>query len=322
MNVANNLLYHRYEIIHEIGFGSSGSVCTAHDLLDDKQIAIKKIPISAREQVERLKRECFFLKTVSHPNLVKAYHFFTEDKYAYMTLEYVHGKSLGEIINKNKHGMSLVGQLAIASQIARGIEVLNIGGIIHRDIKPHNVMLNTKTGEIKILDLGIAKGLDKQLASLTNSGEIVGTCAYMSPEQTHGKLSEKTDIFAMGILLYQLFTWSDSSPFATNNIYATVYKIRNHNPPDLCSVIHSENTTPLQQEALEKIAQVIAKALNKNPDERWDHAGIVADKFNEIQRELITEVKERPEKYKIVTARQISPEFRKMLLEIREKNNE
>lgn len=194
---------------------------------------------------------------------------------------------------------------------------MNMGGIIHRDIKPQNVMLNPQTGEVKIVDLGTAKNLSKALSSITTVGSVIGTCAYMSPEQTKGEVCWSTDIFSLGVLLYQFFTWSESSPFSTNNIYATIKKIRDESLIDLCNVIDIAEASPKQQIAYEKISEILSKALHKDSDVRWQNAGIIADLFNDIRMPLLGEAQENPHKYRIETGRQISPGLRKELESMR-----
>ncbi|BBM87589.1 serine/threonine protein kinase [Candidatus Uabimicrobium amorphum] len=311
------LLNNRYEIISPVGIGGTGAVFTAIDASSGEKVAIKKILLDESEQIERLKRECLFLKTITHPNLVKAYEFFIENGRAYMILEYIDGKSLDEIIHKNKHSMTLVGQLAIASQIARGIEVLNVGGVIHRDIKPQNIMLNTQTGEVKIVDLGTAKNLNDVFSSLTIKGSVVGTYSYMSPEQTSGKVAQTTDIFSLGILLHQFFTWSDDSPFHTKSVFHTFEKIRYEEVMDICKLINIDSMTQKQQHAYQKISEILCKALHKDPSMRWENAGIIADMFNEIRKPLVNEAQQNPLKYQIEISRQISPRLRKKLEQMR-----
>ncbi|BBM87591.1 serine/threonine-protein kinase [Candidatus Uabimicrobium amorphum] len=313
----SEILNNRYEVLSQIGIGGAGAIFTALDTFLGEKVAVKKIFLDDVDQIERLKRECFFLKTINHPNLVKAHEFFIENDQAYMVLEFIDGKSLDQIIHKNKHSMTLVGQLAIASQIARGIEVLNMGGIIHRDIKPQNIMFNTQTGEIKIVDLGTAKNLNNLLSSITATGAVVGTCSYMSPEQTKGQVTWTTDIFSLGVLLYQFFTWSDDSPFYTKSIYHTLKKIRHEEMIDICTLIDIGSITEKQQNAYEKISQILCKALQKDPDMRWENAGIMADMLNEIRQPLVNEAQQNPLKYRIETSRQISPRLRKELEQMR-----
>ncbi|BBM87590.1 serine/threonine-protein kinase [Candidatus Uabimicrobium amorphum] len=313
----SELISNRYEVLSQIGIGGSGAIFTAIDTFLGEKVAIKKILLDDDDQIERLKRECFFLQTVNHPNLVKAYEFFIENDRAYMVLEFINGRSLDNIIHKNKRSMTLVGQLAIASQIARGIEVLNMGGIIHRDIKPQNIMLNTQTGEIKVVDLGTAKNLTNEFSPLTVRGAVVGTYCYMSPEQTNSKVTQTTDIFSLGILLHQFFTWSDDSPFYTKSIFHTLDKIRHEEVVDICELIDMDSVTEKQQQAYQKISKILKKALHKDPNMRWENAGTMADMFTEIRQPLLNEVQQNPLKYRIETSRQISPRLRKELQQMR-----
>ncbi|WP_372366140.1 serine/threonine protein kinase [Candidatus Uabimicrobium sp. HlEnr_7] len=310
----NHLLQDRYQLVSPIGSGGTGVVYIAFDMKTSQKVAIKKVQILCEDKLQSMQKEYNFLQRVEHINLVKAHQFFVVEDYAYIVLEYVYGKTLADILSKNKHSVCLISQLAIANQIARGVEVLNTGGIIHRDIKPQNIMLNIQTGEIKIVDLGIAKNAEDREALID---DITGTYAYMSPEQTRGKISWTTDIFSLGTVLYQFFIWGDTSPFETKNIYQTIERIQNYNPLDICSVLDFVHATNKQKQTYEQISQIVEKSLSKLPQFRWENAGIVADLFFDLHQKLLNDINDEPQNYKITTSRQISPQLQGMLHSMR-----
>lgn len=311
----NQLLHNRYRLVSPIGIGGAGVVYIAFDTKNAQKVAIKKVSIVSGGKLQLIEKEYRFLQKITHDNLIQAFEFFVLDDHAYIVFEYVYGKNLADIVVKNKHSVCLISQLAIANQIARGIEVLNTGGIIHRDIKPQNIMLDIRTGQVKIVDLGIARDI-KDLGELKD--DITGTYAYMSPEQTQGKISWTTDIFSLGVVLYQFFTWGDSSPFEEKNMYHTIEKIQSYNPIDICSVIDFASATSKQKRVYEEISQIIEKALYKCPEARWKSAGAIADMFFELHQKLLNEASENPEKYKITTSRQISPQLQNVLHSMRD----
>src|SRR3984893_14829162 len=206
-----------YEILAPIGAGGMGEVYRAKDPRLGRDVAIKMLPAAFSADPERLRRfeqEARAAGALNHPNIVTIYSVEEADRTLFLTMECIEGRSLGELIPKG--GMPLDRLLTIAIPLADAISTAHQAGITHRDLKPANVMV-TGDGRVKVLDFGLAKLKDEQSAGdgvsamatapITGEGKIVGTVAYMSPEQAEGKaVDQRSDIFSLGILLYEMAT--------------------------------------------------------------------------------------------------------------------
>jgi Tol biopolymer transport system component len=209
-----------YEVATQIGAGGMGEVYQAHDSKLGRDVAIKVLPeVFAHdpERLARFQREAKMLAALNHPNIATIYGLEQSGSTSYLVMELVTGDTLAERIKRDGH-VPLEESLAIAKQIAEALEAAHERGIIHRDLKPANVKL-TPEGKVKVLDFGLAKAFseDSSFVDMSNSptlsqaatmqGVILGTAAYMSPEQARGKAVDKrTDIWAFGVVLYELLT--------------------------------------------------------------------------------------------------------------------
>ncbi|BBM85963.1 bifunctional serine/threonine-protein kinase/formylglycine-generating enzyme family protein [Candidatus Uabimicrobium amorphum] len=271
-----------YRIMQELGSGAMGNVYQAIDTRSNKVVAIKSIRSSGNQSHrDRFIREYKLLSIINHENLIRAYEFFEENGYLHMIIEYVEGASLEETLLK-KAPLNLSDKLAIANKICRGIEVLNTAGIIHRDIKPANIMINSAKGLTKILDLGIGKNI-KQMGEnhLTLDGQVLGTAMYLSPEQTKGKITATSDIFSVGTVLYQLFTDTCHSPFDRKGIFECFFAINSFSPLEIKDAVHLE-----PRWLYEEVSRVVAKAMEKDSNCRWQSAGQMAHIFEELHQKL------------------------------------
>lgn len=258
----------RYEIIEEIGKGAMGLVYKAIDPKINRLLAIKTIRFSDEfdEDVihdiqERFFREAEIAGQLSHPSIVTIYDVGEEGDLTYMVMEYLEGHDLEKFIKKRSL-LSLRRILDVGASVADALEYAHNANVIHRDIKPANIML-LKTGGIKVTDFGIAKAIS---SSRTKTGIILGTPNYMSPEQIMGqKIDHRSDIFSLGVLLFQLFT--GETPFHGENLSSLLYKITQVKHP---SVREYNPRIPRVCE------QIIDKALAKNPKERFKNAGEMA----------------------------------------------
>ena len=279
----------RYCIEKKLGAGGMGRVYKALDLQSQRMVAIKQIValsgMDSVEVAERLKREYYFLNGIDHRNLVKAYDFFAQGNDFFLVLEFLDGVSLQEFIATFPARLPLQEQLAIANQVSRAVDILNTAGIIHRDIKPGNIIINRERGEVKLLDLGLGKSLNNDLATITQSGSIVGTVEYLSPEQVNGGISERSDIFSLGITLYQLFTWDKKSAFKTHSTVATMMNILSKPLPPMAQNL-GITVSPEYQHIYSTISLLLEKALAKKPEDRLAGAGIMADEFAKLYRTL------------------------------------
>src|SRR6202171_4720151 len=209
-----------YEILSAIGAGGMGEVYQAHDTKLGRDVAIKVLPEAFAHDPERLsrfQREAKMLASLNHPNIATIHGLEQSGGTSYLVMELVSGETLQERV-KREGPVPVEEALAIAKQIAEALEAAHEKGIIHRDLKPANVKL-TPEGKVKVLDFGLAKAFaeDSSTVDMSNSptlsmaatmhGVILGTAAYMSPEQAKGKAVDKrTDIFAFGAVLYELIT--------------------------------------------------------------------------------------------------------------------
>lgn len=263
----------RYKVLRTIGEGGMAKVYEAKELSTNKRRAIKHIQVpttySFKEGVSRFEREYLILRSLSHTNIVRVYDFFTEERNAFMVLQYVHGLSLRDFIRDRKEKLSFKEQLAICTQIARAVEYINTAGILHRDIKPGNIILNEVKKKATLLDLGIAKNLETNLTKLTRTGEIVGTPSYLSPEQVGGDITENSDVFSLAVVLYQFLAWEEHSPFHRNNYIATLTAISTHKVP----LLHEF----LDKKHYKGVGEILQKALEKKSEKRIQTAKHLAD---------------------------------------------
>jgi serine/threonine-protein kinase len=277
-----------YEITSPLGEGGMGVVYRAHDTKLGRDVAIKALPdafANDADRLQRFQREAQVLASLNHPNIAQIYGLEESDKTRCIVMELVEGETLQERL---KRGPIPVDEaLPIAKQMAEALEIAHRRGIVHRDLKPGNIML-TKDGRIKVLDFGLAKALQEQQPSnLSNSptlvsaasvtGIILGTAAYMSPEQARGaETDNRSDIFSFGAVLYEMLTGKQAFQGGTvSDILASILKTE----PDF-SVLPKLNG---------RTRDLLGRCLDKNPDRRWQAAG---DLRIEIEKALASPVEE------------------------------
>jgi len=278
MTIASGSRLGPYEIVSRIGAGGMGEVWRARDSRLERDVAIKVLPASLAHDPQfrlRFEREAKAISQLNHPHICQIYDVgdATNEQTAYLVMELLEGETLAERIGRGALPLSDV--LRYGVQIADALAAAHRAGIVHRDLKPGNVML-TRSGA-KLLDFGLAKLQFSRLASdpsalterhdpLTAQGVIVGTIPYMSPEQLQGKaLDHRTDIFSLGVILYEMTT--GRRPFPGNTGEAVLAGILSSDP----EAIHS-----LQPSAPPALGQIIVTALEKDPEQRWQTAHDVA----------------------------------------------
>ncbi len=256
----------RYEILSVLGQGAMGVVYKAIDPLIDRTVAIKTINLDlSKDELanfeERFYREAKSAGRLNHPNVVTIYDVGKTDNIAYMAMEFLEGQSLKEILDV--HAAMSVDQIVnIAAQVADGLAYAYENGVVHRDIKPANIML-VRADVVKITDFGIAQ---MPTSSKTQAGTILGSPKYMAPEQVVGKTVDgRSDLFSLGVVLYEMLT--GETPFNGDNLNTTMYRIVNETP------LPPKIINPRIPAVFDFI---IAKALAKNPDERYQKASDLA----------------------------------------------
>ena len=258
----------RYDIVAVLGKGAMGVVYAGMDPRLHRKVAIKTILKSAldedtaREYTMRFDREAQAVARLNHPNIVQVYDFGAEGEVAYIVMEFIQGKELKDFFDANER-FDIKEAVHIMGELCEALHFAHEAGIIHRDIKPANVMIDNK-GRVKLADFGVARitDADRSASEKTQAGAIVGTPAYMSPEQIEGgEIDRRTDIFSAGIILYQFLT--GEKPFTGTSTWTIAKKIL-QDEPVMPSKLNT-NISPL-------FDAVIAKALAKNMTTRYQTA--------------------------------------------------
>ena len=264
----------KYDITEVLGEGGMGIVYKGVDPGIGRPVAIKMMTGNFADNpdlLKRFEREARSTGKLAHRNIVTIFELGTENGHPYMVIEYISGETLDQIITTRKR-MSLVEKTEIMIQILEGLQYAHDNGIVHRDIKPGNVML-LKDGTVKILDFGIARISDN---SMTKTGQIVGTINYMSPEQFNGHVVDgRSDIFSAGVLFYEFLT--GVLPFDGAETPSVILKILNEPPPPLKD--HIKDFPP-------ELEEIVKKSLTKDREDRYASAGDFAFELSRLQETL------------------------------------
>jgi serine/threonine protein kinase/TolB-like protein/Tfp pilus assembly protein PilF len=279
-----------YRIVRKLGAGGMGEVYLAEDTRLDRKAALKILPpefASDSSRMQRFVQEAKSASALNHPNIITIYEVGEADGLQFIASEFIEGETLRQHMLRGR--MSVREVLEVAVQVASALAAAHEAGIIHRDIKPDNVMLRPD-GYVKVLDFGLAKlaeheapSTDTQAPTIakvtTEPGLLLGTLAYMSPEQARGKkVDARTDIFSFGILLYEMVT--RRAPFegeTTSDIIASILKT---DPPPL--LFHSPEAPP-------ELERIVAKAIAKNQDERYQTAKDLLIDLKRLRQQLDVE---------------------------------
>jgi serine/threonine protein kinase len=250
-------LSQRYELLAEAGHGSMGNVYKARDRETGETVALKLLkPEIASDQtmMERFKKELLFARKITHKNVCRVHDFNRVGGIAYTSMEFVEGESLRSVLNRFG-GLPPRKALGLAQQMCSALQEAHAQGIVHRDLKPENVMVDTQ-GNVKIMDFGIARSMD---AMTRLTGSMVGTPAYMAPEQVSGKQVDfRTDIYALGLILYEIFTGQPT--FQAENAVAVALKQMREAPKPPHEI---DPSIPFG------IERAIMKCLQKDPANRF-----------------------------------------------------
>jgi serine/threonine protein kinase len=250
-------LQQRYDILGEAGHGSMGNVYKARDRETGETVALKLLkPEIASDQamMDRFKNELLFARKITHKNVCRVHEFNRIGGIAYTSMEFVEGESLRSVLNRFG-GLPLRKANHVALQICSGLAEAHAQGIVHRDLKPENVMIDAQ-GNVKIMDFGIARSME---AGTRLTGSIVGTPAYMAPEQVAGKqVDYRTDIYSLGLMLYEMFTGTPA--FAADTAIAVAMKQMRETPQAPHEI---DPTIPVGSE------RAILRCLEKEPGKRF-----------------------------------------------------
>src|SRR6266481_336974 len=265
----------KYELHQLLGEGAMGIVWKAYDTVLRRYVALKLLSASFRktkDMQERFLREARAAGAIQHANIVTVYDLGESEGQLFIAMELVEGRDLSDMIAL-RDPLALERKLDIAIEVLTGLQFAHQRGVIHRDVKPSNVRV-MPDGRIKIMDFGIAR---LQKADATGgSGAIVGTPTYMAPEQiTNGAITPATDIFAVGCLSYELLSYR--KPFEGETVHGVLYQVLTTDPKPLRAIVPS---LPL---ALDR---VVAKALNKVPEDRYENARHMQSALSSIRAPL------------------------------------
>ncbi|MGH9570360.1 MAG: protein kinase domain-containing protein, partial [Candidatus Angelobacter sp.] len=248
----------RYEITGELGRGAMGVVYKAKDPTIGRTVALKTMRLDVHglesaEMVRRFQNEARAAGLLSHSNIVTIFDAGEQDGIFYIAMEFIQGTTLHELLTEQRI-LASDEVVQYSRQICRGLDYAHSHGIVHRDVKPANIMI-TANGTVKIMDFGIAKAG----GSMTSTGQVLGTPNYMAPEQVKGRpLDGRSDLFSFGVILYEMLT--GEKPFVGQNVTTIIYKIVNENPiapRDLDVTVHPG------------LSAIVTRALAKSPDERY-----------------------------------------------------
>jgi predicted Ser/Thr protein kinase len=260
-----------YRVLELLGRGGMGEVYAAEDLKLRRRVALKVLPVEMAENAERrrrFEREAQAVAALNHPGIVTIYSVEHDAGRSFLTMELVEGRTLEQAVPAG--GLPLREFLRIAIQLADAMNAAHERGILHRDLKPGNVMLTTK-GRIKVLDFGLAKladvapvaALNVQGPLTTSSGQIVGTLSYMAPEQAEGRtIDHRADIFGLGVLLYELA--AGIRPFGGESNVALLTALLRDTPRPI---------TEMRTDLPPALAPIIQRCLEKDPVARYQSAG-------------------------------------------------
>ncbi len=270
----------RYEIDAEIGRGAMGTVCRARDPKIDRMVAIKTISLAGLEpEAEAEYRQRFFTEAqaagrLSHPGIVTIFDVGEEadTRTPYIVMEYVSGPSLHNILSGKNKKLPLSTALELAQEVAEALDYAHAQGVVHRDIKPGNILL-TAGGHAKIADFGIAK---LNQTHMTLPGQILGSPAFMAPEQLSGEgVDARSDLFSLGVVLFTMLT--GHRPFQGNSATTVCYKVVHHIPVSV---------TAFDSDFPPELARVVSRAMAKNPAERYQTGLEVALAIQQVRESI------------------------------------
>jgi serine/threonine protein kinase/Flp pilus assembly protein TadD len=287
----------RYQIIEELGKGGMGKVYKVHDTKIKEKIALKLIkPEIAKDKktIERFSNELRLTRKIRHKNVCQMFDLGEEQGTQFITMEYVPGEDLRSLIRRI--GQLPIGKsISISRQICEGLAEAHRLGVVHRDLKSNNIMID-KEGNVRIMDFGIARSLEAK--GITGAGIMIGTPEYMSPEQVEGKdVDQRSDIYSLGIILYEMVT--GQVPFEGDTPFTIGMKHKGEIP---------QNPKELNSQLSDELDRVIMRCLEKDKEQRHQSAGEVRVELENIEKGIPTTERVIPER-KPLTSREITVTF-------------
>jgi hypothetical protein len=266
----------RYELEELVGSGGMSSVFRAHDRLLERKVALKVLHeqyTHDEDYVERFRREARSVASLSHPNIVTVIDRGEHEDRQFIVFEYVDGENLKHRIDR-EGALPVRDAVELTLQIGRALQFAHQNGLVHRDVKPQNVLLNGD-GRPKVTDFGIARSLDVK-RGMTQTGAVLGTSDYIAPEQAQGAhVDDKTDVYSLGVVLYELLT--GETPFTGENFVAVAMQHINSPPP---------NIQDRRGDVSARLAYAIDRALAKDPRDRWDSMAAFCEELEGCLGEL------------------------------------
>ncbi len=287
----------RYQIIEDLGRGGMGRVYKAYDTEVREKLALKLLrPDIADDErtIERFRNELKLARQISHRNICRMYDFGREEGTYYITMEYVPGEDLKSLIHRI--GALPVGKaVSIAGQVAEGLSEAHRLGVVHRDLKPQNIMID-REGNARVMDFGIARSLSAK--GITGAGLMIGTPEYMSPEQVEGKEADpRSDIYSLGIILFEMLT--GRLPFEGDTPLSVAVKQKSEPPPEPKSI---------NAQIPDDLNRIILKCLEKAKEKRFQSADELLADLTRIEKALPTTAQTLPIQ-RPLTSKQITVQF-------------
>jgi len=277
---SGTLFANRYEVLGTVGKGGMGVVYRARDRQLDEVVALKVVRSEVLKEdpslLDRFKQEIKLARRITHRNILRTHDFGETEGTPYISMEYLEGVTLKDLL-RNKGALPLGVGLRIAKQMCQGLEAAHQQGVVHRDIKPQNILILPESGETKIMDFGIARvsEMDAAASGLTTAGTVMGTPDYIPPEQAQGNPADfRSDIYSLGVVLFEIFT--GRMPFVGDTVMAVVLSHIQKPPPPPRS---------LNPKIPPDLESIILRCLEKQPDRRYQSVSEVLKDLVEVSVE-------------------------------------